>query len=162
MIEESKAILTKLLELCLVQFDEIQVQEEGGIVRLNVLSSESPFLIGRHGEHLFALQQVLRLLTRKQLGEEAHVVLDVDNYRKNLERNSELVAKDIAKKVLQTGIAEELAPMPSYRRRAVHTSFVSDPEFKDLKIYSVGEGEERRIRIEKINRELFDDETTTS
>ena len=155
---EVKEILQALLEKCLIEIDDIEAEEEGQIIRLNILSPESSFLIGRHGDHLFALQQILRLLIRKQLGEDVHVVLDADNYRRNLEKNSELIAQDTAKKVLETGMAEELSPMPSYRRRAIHTYFMNNPEYKDLKIYSVGEGEDRRIRIEKINRELFDEE----
>lgn len=160
MSEQVKEILSKLLTACLIDCSEIEVTESDGLVRLNLLGPDAPMVIGRYGENLFAFQHILRLLTRKELGEEVHVVLDVDNYRKNQERNSELIAQDLARKVLQTGIAEEMQAMPSYRRRAIHTSFMNNPEFKDLKIYSVGEGEERRIRIEPINRELFDDETS--
>jgi len=150
-------ILEKLLSACLFSFDKIEVEEKDEVLRFNVTTPEPKFMIGKHGENLFALQQILRLLVRKQFDEGVNIVLDIDDYRKNQERNSELIAKDLARKVLETGMAQEMYPMSSYRRRAIHLSLAEDSEFKDLKVYSVGEGTERRIRIEKINKELFEE-----
>src|SRR3989337_820643 len=87
------------------------------------------------------LQDLLKksLIDIEDWDTELEVVLDIDNYRKNQEANAELVAKEAAKKVRAQSIAVELPPMPSYRRRAVHTMFMN-PEYADLEVYSIGDG----------------------
>lgn len=146
--QTAKQLLEELLIKALIEFDGIESNEqEENIIRLNIVTSEPAMIIGRRGETLFAIQQLLRMIAQKSIGRDFQLVLDVDDYRKNQERNAELIARDIAKRVQRTGEAEELAPMPSYKRRAVHT-FFAQPEYADLNVFSVGEGDDRRIRIE--------------
>ena len=143
--------LTKKLEDLLIKtlmdFKSIEFEmKEENVVRFNIMSDEPGMLIGKHGETLFAIQQVLRVLISRSTDFDGNVVLDIDNYRLNQEENAQTMASDIARKVRANNEAIELVPMPSYKRRAVHMMFQTD-EYKDLDVYSVGEGETRRIRI---------------
>lgn len=153
MIRKAIALLQDLLSKSLVDIEdwEMEEKEEGDtkpfLLRINLKAKVPAVAIGRQGETLFALQHMWRLLVRRYVDPDLEVVLDIDNYRKNQESSAELIARDAANKVRALGIAVELAPMPSYRRRAVHTLF-TQPEYSDLEVYSIGEGFNRRIKVQ--------------
>lgn len=139
--------LEDLLVKTLTNFQGVEAdQKEENILRFNIQSDEPGMLIGKHGETLFAFQQVFRVLVAKSTDYEGVIVLDVDNYRLSQEQSAQLMAADIARKVRSSGEAIELVPMPSYKRRAIHVMFMTD-DYKDLDVHSVGEGETRRIRV---------------
>lgn len=149
-VAELKTMLEEFLLKCLISFNSIEVETEGeDTVRMNIMTDEPAFIIGKHAETLFSLQQLFRLITRRKLDTGQRVIIDVDNYRRSQESTAQSVAQDAARRARESGLPQELMPMPSYKRRAVHTMFLQ-PEFKDFKVYSVGEGEERRIRLEPI------------
>jgi spoIIIJ-associated protein len=143
------AITEDLCARCLLNVQRIDAEEvDGSTVRLNLVSEEAPVLIGRNGETLFALQHMLRLMLKRQRGESApHVIIDVDNYRRGQEESITAIARDVADRVRETGIAYEFPPMLSYKRRAIHTFFAGG-EYGDLAAFSIGEGARRRVRVE--------------
>lgn len=155
------ALLQDLLKKSLIEIEDWDTEENENIqttsegkqifLRINLKAKVPAVAIGRQGETLFALQHLWRLLVRRYVDADLEVVLDIDNYRKNQEANAELVAKEAAKKVRAQNIAVELPPMPSYRRRAVHTMFMQ-PEFADLEVYSIGDGLRRRIKVQLKNQ----------
>lgn len=155
MLRKAIALLQDLLAKSLVEIEDWEMEEKEDapvddkpvLLRINLKAKVPAVAIGRQGETLFALQHMWRLLVRRYVDPDLEVVLDIDNYRKNQESNAELIAKDAANRVRSQGIAVELAPMPSYRRRAVHTMFTK-PEFEDLEVYSIGEGFNRRIKVQ--------------
>ena len=147
------ALLQNLLSKSLIDIEDWDMEEKEDqpdvnekLLHINLKAKLPALAIGRQGETLFALQHLWRLLVRRYVDPDLEVVLDIDNYRKNQESNAELVAKEAADKVRTSGCAVELAPMPSYRRRAVHTMFTK-PEYADLEVFSVGEGFHRRIKV---------------
>lgn len=132
-------------------------QVDASTIRLNIASSHPALLIGRNGEALFALQHLLRLIVKNAGGPDApHVVVDVANYRREQEENIVLIAQDIASRVRQTGLAYEFPPMLSYKRRAIHTFFTNN-DYADLAVFSVGEGANRRVRVEPKEARDIDD-----
>lgn len=147
------ALLQDLLSKSLMEIEDWETEEKDEsveqtdkLIRINLKAKVPALAIGRQGETLFALQHLWRLLVRRYVDPELEVILDIDNYRKNQEANAEMVAKDAADRVRSSGQAIELPPMPSYRRRAVHTMFTK-PEYADLEVFSVGEGFHRRIKV---------------
>lgn len=146
--EKLRALLEDCLRSCLISFSSIEFEvEEGGIIRFNVQTDEPALLIGKHAENLFAFQHIFRLMARKQFGLAEHMVVDVDNYRRSQESSAVQIAETAAKRAKDQGLPQELMPMPSYKRRAIHTLFTR-PEYSGFRVYSVGEGEERRVRVE--------------
>jgi len=147
------ALLQDLLAKSLLEIEdwETEEKEEGPsaekLIRINLKAKVPAVAIGRQGETLFALQHLWRLLVRRYVDPELEVVLDIDNYRKNQEANAEVIAQEAAERVRSSNAAVELSPMPSYRRRAVHTMFTR-PEYADLEAFSVGEGSHRRIKVQ--------------
>lgn len=77
-------------------------------------------LVGRKGEVLDALQELTRLAVQQSTGERSKLMLDVAGWRAN--RRSELsnLGADAARRVLESGEREELAPMTPFERKIVH------------------------------------------
>jgi spoIIIJ-associated protein len=77
-------------------------------------------LIGRHGQTLDAIQELMRLVVGRRLDERVRVIVDVEDYRKRREQRLETRARELAQKVVRTGREEELEPMNPYERKLVH------------------------------------------
>src|SRR5207253_6107053 len=77
-------------------------------------------LIGRGGENLVALQQIVSAITSKRVGRSVHVAVDIEGYRRRREDQLREMARRVAARVKATGSAVTLEPMLAYERRIVH------------------------------------------
>ena len=77
-------------------------------------------LVGRKGEVLDALQELTRLAVHQKTGERSRLMLDIAKWRRR--RRDELAAlgDKVARRVLETGEREQLAPMTPFERKIVH------------------------------------------
>jgi spoIIIJ-associated protein len=77
-------------------------------------------LVGRKGEVLDALQELTRLAVHQKTGVRSRLMLDIASWRRR--RRDELAAlgDKVARKVLESGQREELAPMTPFERKIVH------------------------------------------
>ena len=71
----------------------------GPIIDLN--GDDSGLLIGRRGQTLQALQYLVNLIVRKEIGEDVRVVLDVEGYRQRREASLRDMAAKVASRVAQ-------------------------------------------------------------
>lgn len=117
--------------------------ETGGPV-IDLAGEDSGLLIGRRGQTLQALQFLVTLISRKKLGEDVRVVLDVENYRQRRESSLRDMADKVATRVAQTNRSITLEPMPPADRRIIHTSLAQHP---GVRTESAGEGENRKVTI---------------
>ena len=117
--------------------------EAGGPI-IDLAGEDSGLLIGRRGQTLQALQFLVTLIVRKQLGEDVRVVLDVENYRQRREVSLRDMASKVASRVAQTSRSITLEPMSPADRRIIHTSLSEHPE---VRTESAGEGENRKVTI---------------
>ena len=106
-------------------------------------------LIGKNGQNLSAFDHVARLLVSRQFSTEPgkspiNFIVDVNDYRKSRTNYLVDVARNVAKRVIQTQKAEALLPMNAYERRLVHTELAS---FKELQTESIGQEPRRRIVV---------------
>ena len=81
---------------------------------------EMSLLIGRHGQTLDAIQEVMRMAVGRRLDQRIRVIVDVEDYRKRREARLGEHAREIAERVRESGREEELEPMNSYERKLVH------------------------------------------
>lgn len=107
---------------------------------------DAKFLIGRNGQNLKALEQVLKLMFMKNT-EELSFTLDVNDYRKSRVTYLIDLAKQAVDRVRNTQKAEALLPMTSYERRVVHMELASCP---DIMTESIGEDPYRRVVIKPL------------
>ncbi len=112
--------LEELLDL--LDFDgDIDLDVEGNRAVVSIDGGEDlNKLVGRKGEVLDALQELTRLAVHQKTGVRSRLMLDIASWRRR--RRDELAAlgDKVAKRVLETGEREELAPMTPFERKIVH------------------------------------------
>lgn len=126
--------------------EDIPGEAEENQVLVSVTVPQPGGLIGFRGRNMSALQLVLSLAVKKELGEWVRVVLDINNYREEQKARLERMSRDLAQKVLETGKEVHMANMSSYERRICHMVLT---EIEGITSDSEGEGEERHIVIKK-------------
>lgn len=112
--------LEELLDL--LDFDgDIDLDVEGNRAVVSIDGSDDlTKLVGRKGEVLDALQELTRLAVHQKTGVRSRLMLDIASWRRR--RRDELAAlgDKVARRVLETGEREELAPMTPFERKIVH------------------------------------------
>lgn len=111
---------------------------------LDVRGNNLSELIGRRGETLAALQYLTRLITSRQIGRRAYLVVDVDGYKARREEMLRRLAFRMAEQAIQRGRTVSMEPMPPHERRIVHLTLKDNP---NVSTESVGEGENRKVTI---------------
>ena len=117
--------------------------EVGGPI-IDLTGEASGLLIGRRGQTLQALQFLVNLIVRKELGENVRVLLDVERYRQRRETSLRDMATKVAARVAQTNRSITLEPMPPADRRIVHTTLTDHP---GVTTESTGVGDGRKVTI---------------
>ena len=77
-------------------------------------------LVGRKGEVLDALQELTRLAVHQKTGVRSRLMLDIANWRRRRREELAALGDKVARRVLETGEREELAPMTPFERKIVH------------------------------------------
>ncbi len=111
---------------------------------LEVLGADLGALIGRGGENLVALQQIVSAITSKKVSHSVHVGVDIEGYRRKREEQLREMAGRVAARVKATGSAVTLEPMLAYERRIVHLVV---QEQTGVRTESVGIEPNRRVVI---------------
>ena len=101
-------------------------------------------LIGRHGQALDALQELVRGVVLHRTNERCMVIVDVEDYRKR--RRDQIVsrAREVARRVKKGGRPEALEPMNAYERKIVHDAV---SRIAGVTSGSEGEDPDRRVVI---------------
>jgi spoIIIJ-associated protein len=112
--------LEELLDL--LDFDgdiDLDVEGDRAIVSIDG-GTDLNKLVGRKGEVLDALQELTRLAVHQKTGERSRLMLDIARWRRR--RRDELAAlgDKVARRVVASGVSEELAPMTPFERKIVH------------------------------------------
>jgi spoIIIJ-associated protein len=129
---------------------EIDSGDVDGVMYVDVLGAEESegmgLLIGRHGQTLDALQEVVRSAVQRRTESRCRVIVDVEDYRKR--RRSILVerASGAAARVKRSGRPERLEPMNAYERKIVHDAVNA---VGGAETSSEGEDPQRRVVIRR-------------
>ena len=102
------------------------------------------FLIGKNGQNLKSLEQVLRAMFVRKMGEVSTIVVDVNDYKRSRTDYVVELARQAVTRVRSTQKAEALYPMSGYERRIVHMELASCP---DIATESIGAEPNRRIVV---------------
>lgn len=137
-----KQEVTEFLTLLGAELDDVSVST-GHRTLVAITSPASKALIGPHGEHLRALNVVLRRLIEQKYGEEAaNFLVDVNEYHEAQMEKVRADARILAQRARLFKHDVELGPMSAYERLVIHELFAEDP---DIKTESAGEGKFRHI-----------------
>jgi spoIIIJ-associated protein len=132
---------------------EVDWGEVEGVMYVDIFGGEDAeamgLLIGRHGQTLEALQELVRTAVQRRTESRCRVVVDVEDYRKR--RRAQLVerARAVASRVRKTGRAERLEPMSPFERKAVHDAA---GQVEGVETSSEGDDPERRVVIRRARR----------
>ncbi len=112
--------LEELLDL--LDFDgDIDLDVEGNRAIVSIDGGEDlAKLVGRKGEVLDALQELTRLAVHQKTGERSRLMLDVAGWRRRRRDELSALGDKVARRVLDSGDREELAPMTPFERKIVH------------------------------------------
>lgn len=139
-IKEFLSTIGSLMEIEI--HPEIHVEE--GIINVNIITNNSPILIGKEGKNIEALQILLRQSLKNQTGMLIKVNLDASEYKLKKQRRLKQEIHKIAREVRQSKVEAKLDPMNGYDRRIVH-SIIS--QYDELETVSVGEAPNRYVII---------------
>ena len=150
-LDEEAEAAADLLEGLLDAMDlpgDLRISVQDAHAEVEVVGLEEGVLIGRRGQTLDAVQELVRTAMQRRFERRSRVLVDVDGYRarrmeKLLERADEAV-----REVLATGEPQRLEPMDSIERRLVHQRVA---ETEGVVSNSHGREPSRRIVIEAVD-----------
>lgn len=150
LVSITKATVSELLEHMDVrarvdaQMGEPDGPELAAPVLVDIKGEDLSILIGRHAETLNALQLITRLIVGKEVGHAAHIIIDVEDYRKRREEGLRELARKMAKQAVSTGRRQSLEPMTPAERRIIHVELRDSAE---VTTESAGEEPRRKVTI---------------
>lgn len=141
-------ILTALdAEFGHIQIDLHQNMDDEEEYYCNVETKNASLLIGKGGQNLIAIQQLVKLILLKRTGKSVNLVLDFDSYRIRQKESILGMTDRHAQKALETGKPQPLPAMSPYFRRIVHLHVMNN--YPELSTQSKGYGQHRHIVLNK-------------
>lgn len=124
---------------------DIQPIERDGINHIDMVSdADASRIIGRGGETLQALNELVRSAVYARFGEHYRILLNINGYKDQKYEKLEAMARRIANTVYRTHITAELQPMSSDERRVIHNALNG---MENIRTVSIGAGHDRHITI---------------
>jgi spoIIIJ-associated protein len=145
--QDPKSVLEHFMVGLLLRLDPayaVDIVQEGGLFRVEILGGDSGRVIGREGKTLQSLEFIVNVVMAKHFGPAYRVVLDAAGYRRRNEERLRRIAADAALQVEASGQPIELPPMRPSERRLIHLMLKQHPKVTTT---SVGEGEERHVVV---------------
>jgi spoIIIJ-associated protein len=144
-IEYSKEFIKSVTELMGINVN-MEAKKRETYVQINMFSDNNPILIGKMGKTIESLQILIKSSIQNTTGFHVNIILDVENYKGNQQKNLEYNAKKLAYEVKRTGVEVKLDPMNSFERRIVHNIC---NQVGGVYTESVGEEPNRYVIIKK-------------
>jgi spoIIIJ-associated protein len=122
----------------------VAVEETEDGPRLNITGEQAEILARHRGEPIKALQHVIDMSFSRAFDTERRVFVDVLGYRKGKDVELRQMAKFLAEKARDSGLAQEIGPLNPYERRIVHLAV---SEVEKVSSESVGDAFEKTVII---------------
>lgn len=128
----------------------IDVRYSDGMYRVFMDAKNNAIVIGKGGQTLQALTNVVRSATNAYFKKHIKIVMDVNNYKANRYEKVESMVYHIAREVQETKIDATLDFLPSDERRVVH-HYLNGME--NITTQSIGTGKDRKLVIKYVEEE---------
>lgn len=119
-----------------------EITEEGTIAAV-IEGADGGLLIGRRGQTLDAIQELMRTAVQHKAKTRVRATLDVEGYRDRRREEVATLAKEAAERALSEGRVE-MEPMNAYERKVVHDTAGS---VEGITTFSEGVEPKRRVVI---------------
>jgi spoIIIJ-associated protein len=124
---------------------DLQIRVHDDHAEIEIVNVGSGRLIGRRGQTLESIQELLRSALQRRFERRSRVLIDVEEYRaRRLEKVIDK-AEAVIEEVLESGEAQRLEPMDVHERKAVHHLVAS---YEGVTSSSRGREPTRRVVIE--------------
>ena len=145
-IDALKEISEKLFDLMLVKVKvEVDFNKKDDAFIIDVDAGDTTgLLIGKRGETLLSIQNILAILFKQKFGEWKKVVVNVGDYRQKEEEYLKNLATSTVERAIETNSPQSLYNLKPWQRRVIHLFLT---ENKKVTTTSEGEGEERYLII---------------
>ena len=151
-LDEQAEIAAEFLEGLLERMGiaaSVEPNLEDGTMYVDVIGPEPDdedmgLLIGRHGQTLESLHELTRVVVAQRSGMRPRIIVDVEDYRKRQVDRLVARAREIAKRVADSGREEALEPMNPFLRKVVHDAVAG---VTGVESGSEGEEPERRVVV---------------
>ena len=146
----ARATVQELVELMGIRAEvstrigESEAEDRSAPIIVDVDGGDLSILIGRGAETLNSLQLITRMIVGKEIGESAHIIVDVAGYRERREQNLRQLAQKMASQAVRTGRRQTLEPMTPAERRIIHLELRDSEE---VFTESTGEDPKRKVVI---------------
>ncbi len=138
-----KNFITKIINMIGLECNiEFKVRDD--TLYFNIITNNSPLLIGKNGKNIDALQAIINQMIFNEIGSFIRTQIDVSDYKIKRQSRIEKMAKYTAKDVAMSNCCIKLEPMNSYERRIVHNILANS---KDVTTISEGEEPNRYVII---------------
>ncbi|MDD3793394.1 MAG: hypothetical protein PHI37_01160 [Candidatus Gracilibacteria bacterium] len=154
MIDKINSLTSEFFNNFLIKIDSIEVlNQEKNIFLVKINSPESGLIIGPNGKNLDHISNILKLIIKRNISEPIKIHLEVNDYIKSKDDRLKIFILEKIKLVEKNGKDLMLPYYSAYDRKKIH-SIVAD--YKNDKIYtkSIGEGNQRRLYICKVNEKI--------
>jgi spoIIIJ-associated protein len=125
----------------------IEKEDDREVLMVNIKTKEANIFIGKQGLVLSDIQLLLRKIIKKRTSQDIFLNLDIDDYKKYKEDYLRELAQNTANEAIRDKEKKELLLPSSFDRRMVHLEL---SKRIDVKVESIGEGENRKIVIDPI------------
>lgn len=107
--------------------------------------AEAPYLIGKYGETLSAIQRIVEAMLYKTYNEPVSVLVNVNDYRERQKERLEGIAENVATRAITEKRTVTLRSFSPYERKLIH-EYIST-KYPELTTFSEGEGYDRRLNV---------------
>lgn len=123
---------------------QLEDNEEFVFITLDIPEEDAGKMIGKHGETIAALNHVVRVSFRDELGEK-RVVVDVNGYKERKEEDARDLGIQAAERALETNRPQHLTELLlPHERRAIHQELDG---YNGVFTRSEGEGMDRHLVV---------------
>lgn len=123
---------------------EVVAKPDDRRVILDVTGSGLGVLIGRRGQTLDALQELIRTAVQRRLKARVRLLVDVEGYRARRRASLADYARAMALRAKERGTEIELEPMNSFERKIVHDAV---SEIDGATSFSEGDEPDRKVIV---------------
>lgn len=127
--KDIQALIQEFLEKLGIAIESIEPVSGVAHQMFNVRTPDSKRLIGPQGEHLRALNYLMRRFAEHRFASREHrFLVDVNGYQQMRIRDLEQKARLLADRVRTFRSSAEMTPMNAFERMIIHAAFSDDPE----------------------------------
>jgi spoIIIJ-associated protein len=141
--EVAEEFVSGLLEVMDLEA-EVTSRIDEGRVMLDVTGSDLGALIGRRGQTLDGLQELVRTVVQRRLRSRVRLLVDIEGYRARRRASLADYARAMATRARERGTEIELEPMNAYERKIVHDAIA---EVDGASSFSEGEEPNRKVIV---------------